>query len=93
MALENIIARDEEHIYIYTDRKGKIAKFGNKYKLRHRLIHAKLGIHIYSKVATNTADLNFGFNTDSYSIRIDNHASRCISNMINHFITALTPYT
>ena len=82
-----------KNTYISPNRKGKIAKMGNKYKLRYRLIHAKLAIHIYSKVAIDTADLKFSFSTDSYSIGIYNHASSCISNMIDHFITASTPYT
>ena len=33
----------------------------------------------------------YKFDSDSYMIGIDNHVSRCISNDINHFITALTP--
>jgi hypothetical protein len=36
-------------------------------------------------------DANGTYDTDSFLIGIDSHASRCISNRINHFITALTP--
>ena len=31
------------------------------------------------------------FDTKSYTIRINNHASKCISNKITHFIGSLTP--
>ena len=34
---------------------------------------------------------SFTFDSDSFKIGVDNHASRTISNNINHFITALTP--
>ena len=34
---------------------------------------------------------SFTFDSDSYVIRIDNHASRYISNSINHFINSLSP--
>ena len=31
------------------------------------------------------------FDTDSYLIGVDSHASRCISNNINHFVTPIKP--
>ena len=48
-------------------------------------------VYVCSKVATESTNPKLSFDTDSYPIRIDNHASKCIINMIEHFITALTP--
>lgn len=72
--------------YISSKRKRNLTKIGNESKIR-----AKPEEHAYFKVTTDSTNPKVGFDTDSYSTVVDNHASRCISNMIEHFITDLAP--
>ena len=44
-----------------------------------------------SAVSTNFSGLNFQYDSDSFVIGIDNHASKTMSNKIRDFITPLTP--
>ena len=77
--------------YISAKRKGKTTKIGNKSKIGYTFLQAKPAVHVYSKITTDSIDPKVGFDTGSYSIGADNHASRTISNRIAHFITPLTP--
>ena len=77
--------------YISAKRKGKTTKIGNKSKIRYTFLQAKPAVYVCSKITTDSIDPKVGFDTGSYSIGVDNHASRTISNRIAHFITPLTP--
>ena len=84
--------------YISIKRKGKQQRIGNKSKVRYKFIRVQSTTYEVSSTATSTGSDKYNpkkpkykFDSDSYMIGIDNHSSRCISNGINHFITALTP--
>ena len=47
--------------------------------------------YVCSAVSTNFSGLNFQYDSDSFVIGIDNHASKTMSNNIKHFITPLNP--
>ena len=79
--------------YISAKRKGKVQRIGNKSQVRYNFHHGKVTTY---EVSSSTGGgskckAKCKFDTDSYMIGIDNHASRCISNNIDHFITSLTP--
>lgn len=46
--------------------------------------------HVCSAISSNKG-LKFRYESDSFTIGIDNHASKCIPNDIKYFITPLTP--
>ena len=78
--------------YISAKCKGKTARIRNK-SPRHsnlRIYDAYQSTHVCSAISANHGT-NFKYDSDSFTIGIDNHASRCMSNDIKHFITPLTP--
>ena len=81
--------------YISAKRKGKQQRIGNKSKIKPNFHLVKVTTYEVSSTSTSTGidkyKPKYKFDSESYMIGIDNHASRCISNDINHFITALTP--
>ena len=81
--------------YISAKRKGKQQRIGNKSRIKPNFHLVKVTTYEVSSTSTSTGvekyKPKYKFDSNSYMIGIDNHASRCISNDINHFITALTP--
>ena len=77
--------------YISAKRKGKTTKIGTK-SSKHTF-HQALCL-TYQATSTKEIPKQFHqaqFDSDSFEIGVDNHASRCISNNINHFITEISP--
>ena len=81
--------------YISAKREGKQQRIGNKCKIKHNFHIVKVTTYEVSSTSTSTGNEKYKpkykLDSDSYMIGIDHHASRCISNDIYHFITALTP--
>ena len=82
--------------YISAKKKGKQQRIGNKSKVKYNFHRIKVTTYEVSSTSASTGGgvkhtSKYKFDPDSYIIGIDNHVSRCISNDINHFITALTP--
>ena len=76
--------------FIISKRKEKLTKIGNTSKIRHTFTRVNYTTHEVFSVSTSISGNKYKFDSDSYMIGIENHASRSISNDIDHFITALT---
>jgi len=79
--------------YISAKCKGKTARIGNK-SPRHsnlRMYDAYQSTHVCSAISADHG-INFRYDSDSFTIRIDNHASRCMSNDIKHLLHCLLPH-
>ena len=77
--------------YISAKKKGKTARIGNKTSKKYVFLNSDSATHVCSSTSTTHANKTVKFDTNSYTIGVDNHASKCISNTISHFISALTP--
>jgi len=82
--------RTRNRKYITAKKKGKISKIGNKRRRSYNFIIANASVtYLASKVKASHQP--FKFDTDSVTIGVDNHCSKCMSNNIDHFITELSP--
>ena len=77
--------------YISAKKKGKTARIGNKTSKKYVFLNSDSATHVCSSTSATCTNKTVKFDTDSYTIGVDNHTSKCIINMITHFISALTP--
>ena len=67
-----------------------MTKLGIKTAKKYFFLNTNSTDEVNSTFKMNNEDI-FKFNTDSKSLGIDNHASKCMSNDEKDFITAITP--
>ena len=77
--------------YVSAKCKGRTARIGYKSSKKMTVYEIYQTTYLCSAVSTNSADLNFQYDSDSFVIGIDNHASKIMFNNIKHFITLSTP--
>ena len=77
--------------YVSAKCKGRTTRIGYKSRKKMTVYEIYQTTYLCSAVSTNSADRNFQYDSDSFVIGIDNHASKIMSNNIKHFITPLTP--
>ena len=76
--------------YFAAKRIGKLTKLGNKTAKKYFFLNANSTYEVNSTSKMHSED-TYKFDTDSKSLGIDNHASKCMSNDEKDFITAITP--
>ena len=80
--------------YIYAKRQGKYTKIGYKRPHQRTIYHAKSTTYVVSSIEARTTPTQvLQFDSGSFVIGVDNHASRCITNNMSHFITPPSPTT
>ena len=75
--------------YFAAKRIGKLTKLGNKTAKKYFFLNANSTYEVNSTSKMHSED-TCKFDTDSKSLGIDNHASKCMSNDEKYFITAIT---
>ena len=78
--------------YIAAKRKGKLTKLGNKTVRKYIFLETQTTSAIKSTVKLKPGDL-YKFDSDSKALGVDQHASKCMSNDKNDFISEITPVT
>ena len=78
--------------YIAAKRKGKSQVIGNKRPIKYNFIVAEANTtYVVSSTENKSQDNKFQYDSDSFEIGIDNHASKCIEKDQNNFISPITP--
>ena len=67
--------------YIAAKRKGKDQRIGNKEKVNYHFLIAEANTtYIVSSIENSPEDRKYMYDSDSFEIGVDNHASKTISN-------------
>ena len=82
--------RRAQRRYISSKIKGKLAKIGNKTTWKYIFLDANTTYEVKSTFKLKPGDL-YKFDSDSKSLWVDNHASKCMNNDKKDFITEITP--
>ena len=78
--------------YISAKRQGKYTKLGDKRPHQRTIYHAKSATYVVSSIEARTTPMQvLQFDSGSFVIGVYNHAFRCITNNMSHFITHLSP--
>ena len=78
--------------YITAKKKGKDQRIGNKEKGNYHFLIAEANTtYIVSSTENSPQDRKYRYNSDSFDIGVDNHASKTISNDSSQFISYITP--
>ena len=77
---------------IAAKKKGKAQVVGNKRLVKYNFITAEVNTtYVVSSTENNIQDIKYKYDSDSFVIGIDNHASKCIEKGKNNFISRITP--
>ena len=78
--------------YIAAKRKGKTQVIGNKRPVKYYFVIAEANTtYVVSLTENNHQDIKYKYDSDSFEIGVDNHASKCIEKDKNNFISRITP--
>ena len=102
MKSQNITLTDEIDDIFQPRKKANFNKIGNKRKCRYRFltvyatesVSPTMVYDVFSITPTDSTPYmspKFKFDSDSFRIGIDNHASRTMSNNLEYFVSNITP--
>ena len=78
--------------YIAAKRKEKTQAIENKLPVTYNFVIAETNTtYVVSSTENKYQDIKYKYDTDSFEIGIDNHASKCIEKDKNNFISRITP--
>ena len=84
--------KHKERRYIAAKIKGKDQKIGNKAKVNYNFVIAEANTtYIISSTESSPNDKKYMYDSNSYEIGLDNHASKFISNNSSQFISHIIP--